>query len=140
VNETQFFIDLGLLFVAALGGAILAQVLRQPLIVGYVLAGMVIGPFTPGLTIANPHPFEQFAEIGVILLMFTIGVEFSLKALLRVGRLALLGGPLGIALITLLTIGVGWLLGWDITQSAVVGAALSVASTYGANEVPAGAR
>src|SRR5262249_5430550 len=97
--------------------------------VGYVLAGMAIGPFTPGLTIANPHPFEQFAEIGVILLMFTIGVEVSLKALLRVGRVALLGGPLGIALITLLTIGVGWVLVWGITQSAVVGAALSVAST-----------
>ncbi len=129
MDETQFFIDLGLLFIAALGGAVLAQLLRQPLIVGYVVAGIVIGPFTPGLTIANPHPFEQFAEIGVILLMFTIGVEFSLRALLRVGRLALLGGPLGIALITLLTVGVGWLLGWSVTQSVVVGAALSVAST-----------
>ena len=129
MDETQFFIDLGLLFIAALGGAVLAQLLRQPLIVGYVVAGIVIGPFTPGLTIANPHPFEQFAEIGVILLMFTIGVEFSLKTLLRVGRLALVGGPLGIALITLLTIGVGWLLGWGVTQCAVVGAALSVAST-----------
>lgn len=72
MNENEFFIDLGLLFIAALGGAILAQLLRQPLIVGYVVAGMVIGPFTPGPTIANPHPFEQFAEIGVILLMFTI--------------------------------------------------------------------
>jgi CPA2 family monovalent cation:H+ antiporter-2 len=129
VDEVQFFLDLGLLFLAALGGALAAQLLRQPLIVGYVVAGIVIGPFTPGLTIANPHPFEQFAEVGVILLMFTIGMEFSLKDLLGVGRLALLGGPLGIALITLLTIAVGWPLGWGVTQSAVVGAALSVAST-----------
>jgi K+:H+ antiporter len=129
LSETQFFVDLGLLFAAALGGAVLAHVLRQPLIVGYIVAGIVIGPFTPGLRIADPHPFEQFAEIGVILLMFTIGVEFSPRALLDVGRLALLGSPLGIALITLLTVGVGRLLGWDVRQGIVVGAALSVAST-----------
>ena len=129
MDEVQFFLDLGLLFLAALGGALLAQLLRQPLIVGYVIAGIVIGPFTPGLTIGNPHPFEQFAEIGVMLLMFTIGMEFSLRELRRVGRLALIGGSTGIALITLLTIGVGWLLGWRVTQGVVVGAALSVAST-----------
>jgi CPA2 family monovalent cation:H+ antiporter-2 len=129
VHETRFFLDFGLLFLAACGGAILAQLLRQPLIVGYVLAGVLVGPFTPGPTIADPHPFEQIAEIGVILLMFSIGVEFSLRELLRVGRLALIGGPLGIVLITLLTVGVGWLLGWGATASLVVGAALSVAST-----------
>src|SRR2546426_198287 len=129
VDETRFFLDLGLLFLAAFGGAALAQLLRQPLIVGYVVAGILVGPFTPGPTIADPHRFEQFAEIGVILLMFSIGMEFSLRELLRVGRLALLGGPLGIVLITLLTVGVGWLLGWDATQGMVVGAALSVAST-----------
>jgi CPA2 family monovalent cation:H+ antiporter-2 len=129
VHETRFFLDFGLLFLAAAGGAAVAQLLRQPLIVGYVAAGIVVGPFTPGPTIADPHPFEQFAELGVILLMFSIGVEFSPRELLRVGRLALIGGPLGIVLITLLTVGVGWLLDWGMTASLVVGAALSVAST-----------
>jgi monovalent cation:H+ antiporter-2, CPA2 family len=129
VPETRFFLDFGLLFLAAAGGAGIAQLLRQPLIVGYVVAGIVVGPFTPGPTIADPHPFEQFAELGVILLMFSIGVEFSLRELMRVGRLALIGGPVGIVLITLLTVGVGWLLDWGITASVVVGAALSVAST-----------
>ena len=129
MHETRFFLDFGLLFLAACGGAVLAQLLRQPLIVGYVVAGILVGPFTPGPTIADPHPFEQIAEIGVILLMFSIGVEFSLRELLRVGRLALIGGPLGIVLITLLAVGVGWLLGWGATSSVVVGAALSVAST-----------
>jgi CPA2 family monovalent cation:H+ antiporter-2 len=129
VQETRFFLDFGLLFLAAAGGAALAQLLRQPLIVGYVVAGILVGPFTPGPTIADPHPFEQIAEIGVILLMFSIGIEFSLRELLRVGRLALIGGPLGIVLITLLAVGVGGLLGWGVTPSVVVGAALSVAST-----------
>src|SRR5262245_66437075 len=61
--------------------------------------------------------------------MFSIGVEFSLRELMRVGRLALIGGPVGIVLITLLAVGVGWLLDWGATASVVVGAALSVAST-----------
>ena len=129
MHETRFFLDYGLLFLAAAGGAAVAQLLRQPLIVGYVAAGIVVGPFTPGPTIADPHPFEQFAELGVILLMFSIGVEFSLRELMRVGRLALIGGPVGIVLITLLAVGVGWLLDWGTTASVVVGAALSVAST-----------
>jgi len=129
VEETHFFIDLGLLFVAALGGALLAQIARQPLIVGYVLAGIVVGPFTPGLTIADPAPFHWFAEIGVILLMFSIGMEFSVGELLGVGPLAALGGPAGIVLITLLTLAAGWLLGWSPTESVLVGASLSVAST-----------
>ena len=129
MHETRFFLDFGLLFLAAAGGAAVAQLLRQPLIVGYVAAGIVVGPFTPGPTIADPHPFEQFAELGVILLMFSIGVEFSLRELMRVGRLALIGGPVGIVLITLLAVGVGWLLDWGTTASVVVGAALSVAST-----------
>jgi CPA2 family monovalent cation:H+ antiporter-2 len=129
VHETRFFLDFGLLFLAAAGGAAIAQLLRQPLIVGYVVAGILVGPFTPGPTIADPHPFEQIAEIGVILLLFSIGIEFSLRELLRVGRLALIGGPLGIVLITLLAVEVGWLLGWGVIPSAVVGAALSVAST-----------
>ena len=129
MDETRLFIDLGLLFLAALGGGVLAVTLRQPLVVGYVLAGIVVGPFTPGPTIANPDAIRWFADVGVILLMFTIGMECSLGTLLGVGRVAGLGGPLGIVLITLLTVGVGWLLGWSTVQGLVVGAALSVAST-----------
>ena len=68
MDETRFFVDLGILFLAALGGAAVAQLLRQPLIVGYVLAGIVVGPFTPGPTIADSHFVSLFAEVGVILL------------------------------------------------------------------------
>ncbi|MDR7481965.1 MAG: cation:proton antiporter [Armatimonadota bacterium] len=125
----RVFLDLGLVLVAALAGGLLAHALRQPLIVGYVLAGIAVGPFTPGPTVADPRSFELFAEIGVVLLMFSIGIEFSLDELLRVRRAALVGGPLGIATILLLTLPVGRALGWPVVQTAVVGAALSVAST-----------
>lgn len=114
---------------AALGGGLLAHALRQPLIVGYILGGIAVGPFTPGPTVTDVRAFELFAEIGVVLLLFSAGVEFSIRELFRVRRVALLGGPAGIALTVLLTVGVGWLLRWPLAQSLVVGGAISVAST-----------
>ena len=96
---------------------------------GYVLAGILVGPFTPGPTVSDPRSFRLFAEIGVILLMFSIGVDFSIGELLRVRRVALQGALGGIALIVLLTVPVGALLAWPLTQSIAVGAAISVAST-----------
>jgi CPA2 family monovalent cation:H+ antiporter-2 len=129
VDETRFFVDLGLVLAGALLGGALAQLLRQPLIVGYILGGILVGPFTPGPTISDPHSFQLFAEIGVVLLMFTIGVEFSITELLRAGKVALYGAPAGIVLIVVLTLPVGGLLGWPTAQSLVVGAAVSVAST-----------
>lgn len=129
VQETRFFVDLGLLIAGALAGGLLAHGLRQPLIVGYILGGILVGPFTPGPTISDPHTFRLFAEIGVILLMFSAGVEFSIGQLLQVGKVGLLGAPAGLALIVLLTVPAGRLLGWPLTQSLVAGAAISVAST-----------
>ena len=124
-----FFEDLAIVFLAAVAGGILARMAGQPLILGYVLGGIAIGPFTPGLTISEPHAFELFADIGVILLMFSIGLEFSVKDLMRVKWVALAGGLLGI----LLSIGaaamIGSLLGWSTTQSIVIGAVTSIAST-----------
>lgn len=72
----------------------LAWLAHHPLIVGYVLGGVLIGPFTPRPTIADVHAFELFAEIGIVLLMFSIGVEFSLRNLLRVKLVAVEGGRL----------------------------------------------
>jgi CPA2 family monovalent cation:H+ antiporter-2 len=97
--------------------------------VGYVLGGILIGPFTPGPTVSDVHTFELFAEIGVILLMFSIGIEFSLRDLLRVKWVSLVGAPLGIVLIVGLGLGVGTLLGWPPLQSTVIGIVVSVAST-----------
>jgi len=128
-TEALLFRDLAYVFAAALLGGVLAHAARQPLILGYVVGGVVIGPFTPGPTVSDVHTFEVLAEIGVILLMFSIGIEFSLRDLLRVKWVAIVGGPLGIALSMLLGAGVGWLVGWSMLQGVVVGAVISVAST-----------
>jgi len=123
------FRDLTWIFLAALIGGILAFRLKLPLILGFVFGGIVISPFTPGLQIHDVHSFEVFAEVGVVLLMFSIGVEFSIPDLLRVKWVALLGGPIGIGLSVAISALVGHLAGWSLTQSIVVGSTISVAST-----------
>ncbi len=127
--DPLFFRDLATVFLAAVAGGALAWVARQPLVLGYVLGGIAISPFTPGPSVSDLHTFDFFAEIGVILLMFSIGLEFSVKDLMRVKWVALVGGPLGILLSIVLAIGVGSLIGWPVTQSIVIGAAISMAST-----------
>src|SRR5947199_882113 len=129
VDDPLFVRDLAYVIGAALVGGVLAWLTRQPLILGYVLGGIIIGPFTPGPTVSDVHTFELFAEIGVVLLMFAIGIEFSLRDLLRVKWVALIGGPLGIVLSILLGLGAGALLGWPPVQGFVIGAMISVAST-----------
>jgi CPA2 family monovalent cation:H+ antiporter-2 len=124
-----FFRDLAYVFAAAVLGGVAARALRQPLILGYVAGGILIGPFTPGPTVSDVHTFELFAEIGVVLLMFSIGIEFSLRDLARVRRVALLGGPLGIVLCVGLGVGVALVLGWPLLQGIVIGIVISVAST-----------
>lgn len=127
--DPVFFRDLATVFLAAVAGGVLARLARQPLILGYVLGGIAIGPFTPGPTISESHTFDLFAEIGVILLMFSIGLEFSVKDLMRVKWVALAGGPLGILMAVGLAVATGSLIGWSITQSIVIGAVISIAST-----------
>lgn len=127
--DSIFFQDLAIVFLAAVAGGVLARIAGQPLILGYVLGGIAIGPFTPGPTVSGSHTFDLFAEIGVILLMFSIGLEFSVKDLMRVKWVALAGGPLGILLSVGLAIVVGSLIGWSSIQSIVIGAVISMAST-----------
>jgi hypothetical protein len=92
-GDPHFFRDLALVLVAAVLGAGLAWLARQPLVLGYVLGGVAISPFTPGPAVADSlHHLEAFAEIGVVLLMFSLGLEFSLKDLLRGKWVALMGG------------------------------------------------
>src|ERR1700723_1002794 len=92
------FRDLTYIFVAAVFGGLVAWPLPLPLILGFVLGGIAISPFTPGPHLSDLHTFEVFAEVGVVLLMFSIGVEFSLSDLMRVKWIALGGGTLGIPL------------------------------------------
>ena len=127
--DPVFFRDLAYIFLAAELGGGLAWVARQPLILGYVLGGIFIGPFTPGPAILDIHTFELFAEIGVVLLMFSIGIEFSLKELMEVKWVALVGGPLGIMLSIGLAVAIGSVVGWSAIQSIMIGAVISMAST-----------
>ena len=129
VTEPLVFRDLAYVFAAAVLGGGLAWLARQPLILGYVLGGILVSPLTPGPSVSDLHTFELFAEIGVVLLMFSIGLEFSLRDLLQVRRVALLGGPLGILVSIGLGLAVGWALGWPPSQGLVVGIVISVAST-----------
>ncbi|MGO4736489.1 YbaL family putative K(+) efflux transporter [Bosea sp. 2KB_26] len=115
---------LGLAFVF---GA-LAQKFRFPPLVGYLLAGVAVGPFTPGF-VADQGLANQLAEIGVILLMFGVGLHFSLKDLLSVKAVAVPGAIVQIGVATLLGLGLGLLLGWTWVAGVVFGLALSVAST-----------
>src|SRR2546427_9577341 len=130
-TDPNFFRDLAWVIVAAVAGGALAWLARQPLILGYVVGGILVGRFTPGPTVSDTHTFELFAEIGVVLLLFSVGIEFSLADLLRVKWVALLGGPLGIVLIIGLSLGVGTVIGWSPLEAVVIGALVSVASTMG---------
>jgi len=106
----------------------LATRLRLPPLVGYLAAGIVVGPFTPGY-VADTGLASQLAEVGVILLMFGVGLHFSVDDLLAVRRVALPGALVRIALVTALAAAVAGLWGWPLGQSLVFGLSLSVAST-----------
>lgn len=129
MEQPHLLPDLGLLLVAALGGGTVAHLLRQPLIVGYILGGTLVSPFTPGPQVSHPQAFETFADIGVVLLMFSIGAEFSIQELLRVRKVAVFGAPAGFLIIIVVTFLVGWLVGWPVPQRLVIGATISVCST-----------
>src|SRR6202161_640299 len=123
------FRDLTYIFLAAVLGGLVAWRLRLPLILGFILSGIAISPFTPGPHLYDLHTFEVFAEVGVVLLMFSIGVEFSIPDLMRVKWIALGGGTLGILASIGLALGTAKLMGWSMIQGFVVGATISVAST-----------
>jgi CPA2 family monovalent cation:H+ antiporter-2 len=123
------------LITTIVGGLVLAFVFgsiayrfRMPPLVGYLVAGIAIGPFTPGF-VGDVNLAQQLAEIGVILLMFGVGLHFSLKDLLAVKGIAIPGALAQIVIATLMGMGMGWLIGWPIGEGLVFGLALSVAST-----------
>jgi len=121
--------DIVTIVLAALIGGLLAQKLRQPLILGYILAGIVVGPYTGGITITDTHEIELLAEIGVALLLFALGLEFSLSELRPVRKIALIGTPIQIVL----TIGFGYLIGryfgWDPVKAVWLGGLICLSST-----------
>jgi CPA2 family monovalent cation:H+ antiporter-2 len=115
--------------VLAFGFGFIANQLRLPLLVGYLVAGIALGPFTPGF-VADAKIAGELAEIGIILLMFGVGLHFSVEELLAVRWIAIPGavGQIAVATIIGASIAVfGW--GWSVGGGLVLGLALSVAST-----------
>ncbi len=115
------------LVIAFIMGSI-AHKLKVSPIAGYLLAGIMVGPFTPGF-VADGNLAAELAEIGVILLMFGVGLHFSLRDLLAVRKIAVPGAIVQIASAVLLGMALAWALGWDPLAGFVFGLALSVAST-----------
>jgi CPA2 family monovalent cation:H+ antiporter-2 len=115
------------LVLAFILGALMHRLRASPLI-GYLIAGIIIGPFTPGY-VADQDIANQLAELGVILLMFGVGLHFSLEDLLSVRAVAIPGAIAQIAAATALGMGLAWALGWSTGAGIVFGLALSVAST-----------
>lgn len=125
----QLVTDLTLVLVAALAGGFLAQRAGQPLIVGYILAGVVVGPFTGGFTVVNVHDIEQLAELGVALLLFSLGLEVSFRELAPVRRVAVGGAIVQILLTIAMGLSLGVALGWEWRPALWFGALISISST-----------
>ncbi|MFA3010619.1 cation:proton antiporter [Acinetobacter pittii] len=127
-HDVDLIILLAVGFGVALIFGYIAARLRLPPLIGYLIAGIIISPNTPGIE-ADIHLANQLAELGVMFLMFGVGMHFSLKDLLLVRRIALPGAILQIAVATLLGIGVSMLWGWSFGSALVFGLSLSCAST-----------
>jgi CPA2 family monovalent cation:H+ antiporter-2 len=121
--------DVILLVVSAFFSGLLMQRLGQPLILGYILTGIAFGPYTGGFALTSVHEIELLAEIGVALLLFALGLEFSLKDLKPVKKIALIGTPIQILLTIGMGYGIGQWMGWDAKTSLWLGALVSLSST-----------
>ena len=122
--------DFVLIVVAGLMGGLLARALRMPLLVGYVAAGVLVGPYTAGPTVVQVHDIEQLADIGVALLLFSLGLEMSFRDLQPVRRFALIGGPLQIVLTAALAaVACVKAIGMPVTEAIWFGAMISLSST-----------
>jgi CPA2 family monovalent cation:H+ antiporter-2 len=127
-HQSELIALIAMGFVLAMAFGYLAAKLRMPPLVGYLVAGIAIGPFTPGF-VADTGLAGELAEIGVILLMFGVGLHFSIDSLLKVRAIALPGAVVQIGVATAIGWGLARLWGWDTSAGIVFGLAMSVAST-----------
>src|SRR3990172_3071367 len=126
--EFPFFRDLVLAVGAALVGGVIAQRLGQPPLLGYLLGGILIGPYTPG-PVSDIRHVSTLADMGIVLLMFELGVEFPVARIRRVRSVALGGGSAQVILTGVLAIGISRLLGLPLVQQVFFGAIVSLSST-----------
>jgi monovalent cation:H+ antiporter-2, CPA2 family len=128
LHQTDFLVQLGIVVAAALVGGLIARALKAPVLVGYLVAGIVIGPSTPGF-IADPQIVQRIANIGIVLLMFAVGVQFSLRELGAVKKTAILSGSVQVLGTTLLGLLVAFALNWTFVAGLFLGLALALSST-----------
>src|SRR6186997_1249070 len=128
MHDVPLLVNIAIALSAALLGGLIARRLGVPTLVGYLLAGMAIGPFTPGY-VGDMDAIRQLAELGVIFLMFGVGLHFSLKDLWRVRGAAVPGAIAQMTAATILGFLLGRAWGWDAMPSLVLGLSISVAST-----------
>ncbi len=121
--------DIIIIVIAALMSGLVAHLFKQPLILGYIFAGILVGPYTAGVTVENIHEIERLAEIGVALLLFTLGLEFSFGELKRLARITLVAAPLQIVLSLAAGIGIAAFLGFSKPDAIWIGGAISLSST-----------
>ena len=122
--------DLAIVLVIAAIIAYIFHKLQQPVVLGYIIAGVIIGPYTPPFNyLSQPDVFSALAELGVILLLFGIGLTFPLKKLFALGRVSLIVASVEITFMMILSIVAGMLLGWTLTDSLFLGVALASSST-----------
>jgi CPA2 family monovalent cation:H+ antiporter-2 len=127
-HDLALFATITMAILTAFVGGYIARRLGFPTLVGYLVAGLVIGPFTPGF-VGDTGDISQLAEMGVIFMMFGVGLHFSLKDLWNVRRIAVPGAVLQMIFATLVGLGVTQLWGWSIEAGLVLGLAISIAST-----------
>jgi CPA2 family monovalent cation:H+ antiporter-2 len=128
MHEVTLLINIAVALVAAFVGGVIARRIGLPTIVGYLLAGIVIGPFTPGF-VGDTETIGQLAELGVIFLMFGVGLHFSISDFWKVRSIAIPGALARMAIMTLLGFGLSRLWGWTPISGIVIGLAISIAST-----------
>lgn len=124
----EFVGEIGVVLFAALIGGLVARALRLPVLIGYLLAGLAVGPHTPGFN-ADEQTVRTVADLGVVLLMFAVGVQFSLEELNHVRKVALVGGGVQIGGTILLGVLLGLAFGWGAYAGLFLGCALALSST-----------
>jgi len=130
LGHVEFLQDLAVVMVVAGIVTVIFRRMKQPVVLGYIIAGLIIGPHTPpALLVKNESIIRTLAELGVVFLMFSLGLEFSFRKLRRVGLSALIAGTLEISCMFLIGFQAGRLFGWGSMDSVFLGAIISISST-----------
>jgi CPA2 family monovalent cation:H+ antiporter-2 len=125
----EFLRNLALVLGVAAAATILFQRLRQPVVFGYLIAGVILGPYVPIPVVADERMVRILSELGVILLMFTLGLDFSLRKLLAVGPTAAVIAVLQTSAMVAIGFLAGRLFGWPVLESVFAGAIIAISST-----------